>query len=59
MRPLPVMALGVVLLTASALVLAGCDTRIRTTTGQNTEQNSYTITEPVEVRLTKCTRWGL
>ncbi len=47
MRPLPVMALGVVLLTASALVLAGCDTRIRTTTGQNTEQNSYTITEPV------------
>ncbi len=47
MRPLPVMALGVVLLTTSALVLAGCDTRIGTTTEQNTEQNTYTITEPV------------
>lgn len=45
MRPLPVMALEVVLLTASVLVLAGCDTPRGATT--DTEQNSYTITEPV------------
>ena len=43
MRPLSVMALGVVLLRASALAIAGCGTRIGTTTAQN----SYTITEPV------------
>jgi hypothetical protein len=43
MRPLPVMALGAALLTASALAVAGCGTRIGTTTSRN----SYTITEPV------------
>lgn len=43
MRPLSVMALRVVLLTASTLAIAGCGTRIGTTTAQN----SYTITEPV------------
>ncbi len=43
MRALPVMALGVVLLTASAPVTAGCGTPI----GPTTAQNSYTITEPV------------
>jgi DUF4097 and DUF4098 domain-containing protein YvlB len=43
MRALPVMALGVVLLTATAPAIAGCSTRI----GSTTAQNSYTITEPV------------
>lgn len=43
MRPQPIMALGTVLLTASALAVAGCGTSIGTTTTQNT----YTITEPV------------
>jgi hypothetical protein len=43
MRPLPIIALGAVLLTASALAVAGCGTRIGTTTSRN----SYTITEPV------------
>jgi hypothetical protein len=43
MRALPVMALGVVLLTAAVLTVAGCDARVGTTTAQN----SYTITEPV------------
>jgi hypothetical protein len=43
MRPLPIMTLGVALLTASALAVAGCGTRIGTTTSRN----SYTITEPV------------
>jgi hypothetical protein len=43
MRPLPVMTLGVALLTASTLAVAGCGTRIGTTTSRN----SYTVTEPV------------
>ena len=43
MRPPPVMVLGVALLTTSALAVAGCGTRIGTTTSRNT----YTITEPV------------
>ncbi|MBV8541309.1 MAG: DUF4097 family beta strand repeat protein [Pseudonocardiales bacterium] len=43
MRPLSVTALRVVLLTTSTLAIAGCGTRIGTTTAQN----SYTITEPV------------
>jgi hypothetical protein len=43
MRPLPVIALGVVLLAASALAVAGCGTSIGTTTSRN----SYMITEPV------------
>lgn len=43
MRPRPIMALGAVLLTTSALAVAGCGTSIGTTTTQNT----YTVTEPV------------
>ncbi len=43
MRAEPIMTLGTVLLTASALTVAGCDTSI----GTITEQNTYTITEPV------------
>jgi hypothetical protein len=43
MRPPPVVVLGVALLTTSALAVAGCGTRIGTTTSRNT----YTITEPV------------
>ncbi|MDQ4104688.1 MAG: DUF4097 domain-containing protein [Actinomycetota bacterium] len=43
MQPLPIMALGVVLLTASAGAVVGCGTRISTIT----EHNTYTITEPV------------
>ncbi|MFN2477991.1 MAG: DUF4097 family beta strand repeat-containing protein [Pseudonocardiaceae bacterium] len=43
MCPQPIMALGTVLLTASALVIAGCGT----SSGGITKQNSYTITEPV------------
>jgi DUF4097 and DUF4098 domain-containing protein YvlB len=42
-RPLPILALGFVVLTASASAVAGCGSRI----GQITAQNSYTITEPV------------
>ncbi|HEV7828704.1 MAG TPA: hypothetical protein VGP04_07595 [Pseudonocardiaceae bacterium] len=43
MRALPVMALGVVLLTASVPAIAGCGTRVSETTAGN----SYTVTEPV------------
>ncbi|HEU0127714.1 MAG TPA: DUF4097 family beta strand repeat-containing protein [Pseudonocardiaceae bacterium] len=43
MRPLPIMAVGVVLLTASAQAVVSCGTRISTVT----EHNTYTITEPV------------
>lgn len=43
MGPRAVTALGTVLLTASALTIAGCDTGVDTTTKQNT----YAITEPV------------
>jgi Putative adhesin len=43
MRLLPAMALAVVMVTGSALVIAGCGTRM----GSTTAQNSYTITEPV------------
>ncbi len=43
MRPRPLMALGAVLLTACALAVVGCGTEI----GTATDQNAYTITEPV------------
>jgi hypothetical protein len=43
MRALPVMALGVALLAASAPAIAGCGARI----SQTTAENSYTVTEPV------------
>lgn len=43
MRLQPIMALGTVLLTASALAVAGCGTSI----GTATKENTYTITEPV------------
>jgi Putative adhesin len=42
-RPQPIMSLGAVLLTASALAVAGCDT----STGTAAKQGAYTITEPV------------
>lgn len=45
MHPQPIMALGAVLLTASALAVAGCDTG--TSIGTTAEQDTYTITEPV------------
>jgi len=43
MRPPPIMAAGVVLLTASVVALAGCGT----SGGTTTKHNMYTITEPV------------
>lgn len=43
MRPQPIITVGTVPLTASALVIAGCGT----SSGGITKQNGYTITEPV------------
>ncbi|HKR49232.1 MAG TPA: DUF4097 family beta strand repeat-containing protein [Pseudonocardiaceae bacterium] len=51
MRPQPIMTLGTTLLTASVLVIAGCDVSTDVGTGTGSEasstQNTYTITEPV------------
>jgi proline racemase len=44
-RSQPIMSLGAVLLAASALAVAGCDTSIGT--GTAAKQGAYTITEPV------------
>jgi hypothetical protein len=46
-HPQPSVVLGAVLLTASALAVAGCDTSTSIGLGTTAKQNTYTITEPV------------